>query len=161
MLELNFLDAAVSLLWAWAQGLGAAALILLGLALIIYSTIPRVVYRLLAAPAGIAAVVAGLWLAFSAHGEARYRAGLTEERGRWQAAAERERQFQAGARAATEQLGRQFVDALNTRMAGLEQTQREILSVAQQEDDKQVPDGCRDVYRGLPPGVLRGLDAIR
>lgn len=110
---------------------------------------------------GALALLASLYLGVLAWGASKYRAGATEERAKWEAAAAAEKERQASIKTAVENLSEKVVSELGTRLAGIELRQKELLDVADQEDKKAVPDACRDVYRGLPPGVLRGIEAIR
>lgn len=96
-----------------------------------------------------------------AWGSSKYRAGAAEERAKWEAAAQAERQRQASIKTAVEELGEKVAADIGARLAGIESRQKELIDAAKDEDAKPVPDACRDVYRGLPPSVLRGIEAVR
>jgi hypothetical protein len=151
-----WLQSAAAWLLEWIATLGAVGLLIAGVALLIYSALPMVPY-------GILAAVVGLSLGFSAAEAYGRRTGVAEERGRWEAGTEAELQRQEAAKAAVQALGDQIAAQVAAKVAGLEPLLKSIKDEAANEDAAPLPPrrpGCPDVYRGLPLGSLRKLDAL-
>lgn len=156
------IEKALSLLPVGLFTLGAGGLAVLGLALIAYSMLPLSRFASIARPTGVVTLIAAALLGVKAWGESRYLDGVEIERTKWEHEVALVRASNDAARVAVQQFGTQIADDVEARIASLPETiSKEILDAARAEDDKPVPENCRDVYRGLPPGVLQRLDQIR
>lgn len=146
----------------WLPALGAGGLAVVGVALMLYASGLFGIPKLLVQVCGWTALGAALATAVLTWGQSRYLAGVAGERAVWTHKAEIVRAEQQAARIAVESFGQQIADSVEARIASLPETiSKEILDAARAEDEKPVPENCRDVYRGLPPGVLQRLDQIR
>ncbi|MDQ0510862.1 hypothetical protein [Ancylobacter amanitiformis] len=142
--------------------LGASGLAILGAALLIYAVLPLSRYAAVAQVLGIASLGGAAYLAAQAWGESRYLAGVAAERAVWTQQQAITLAREDAALSAIQSVGDQIASRVTDTIAALPASlAKEIIDAARTEDDKPVPDNCRDVYRGLPPAVLRGLDAIR
>ncbi|MBB3772009.1 hypothetical protein FHS55_002618 [Angulomicrobium tetraedrale] len=142
--------------------LSAGGLAILGWALLIYAVLPGSRASGLAQIAGVGCLIGAAYLAAQAWGESRYLAGVAAERAVWTQQQAITLAREDAALSAIQSVGDQIASRVTDTIAALPASlAKEIIDAARTEDDKPVPDNCRDVYRGLPPAVLRGLDAIR